>query len=51
MLQGIIVYTYTFDENRRAEGMLKAIRDQAEGKYRGGGRGNKSLITACPQAG
>ena len=36
----------TFDENRRAVGMLKAMRDENEGACRG--EETTSVTTACP---
>ena len=40
----------TFDESRRAVGMLKPMRDKNEGTYRGG-EGTTPETTACPEAG
>ena len=37
----------TFDENRRAVGMLNPMRD-IEGTYRGG-KGTTPVTTACPE--
>ena len=38
----------TFDENRRAVGMLNPMRDKNEGTYRGG-EGTTPVTTACPE--
>ena len=38
----------TFDENRRAVGMLTPMRDKIEGTYRGG-EGTTPVATACPE--
>ena len=38
----------TFDENRRAVGMLNPTRDKIEGTYRGG-EGTTPETTACPE--
>ena len=38
----------TFDENRRAVGMLNPMRNKNEGTYRGG-EGTTPVITACPE--
>ena len=38
----------TFDENRRAVGMLNPMRDKNEGTYRGG-KGTTPVTTACPK--
>ena len=38
----------TFDENRRAVGMLNPMRDKNEGTYRGG-EGTTPVSTACPE--
>ena len=38
----------TFDENRRAVGMLSPMRDKNEGTYRGG-EGTTPVTTACPE--
>ena len=40
----------TFDELRRAVGMLNPMRDKSEGTYRGG-EGTTPETTACPEAG
>ena len=37
----------TFDENRRAAGMLNPMRDKNEGTYRGG-EGATPVTTVCP---
>ena len=38
----------TFDENRRAVGMLNPMHDKIEGTYRGG-EGTTPVTTACPE--
>ena len=38
----------TFDENRRAVGMLNPVRDENEGTYRGG-EGMTPATTTCPE--
>ena len=38
----------TFDENRRAVGMLNPLRDENEGTYPGG-EGMAPVTTACPE--
>ena len=38
----------TFDENRRAMGMLNPMRDKNEGMYRGR-EGTTPVTTACPE--
>ena len=37
----------TFDENRRAVGMLNPMRDKTEGAYQG--EGTTPVTTACPE--
>ena len=39
---------YTFDENRRAAGMLNPMRGKHEGTYRGE-EGTTPVTTACPE--
>ena len=38
----------TFDENRRAVGMLNPTRDKSEDTYRGG-EGTTPVTAACPE--
>ena len=38
----------TFDENRRAVGLLNPMRDKIEGTHRGG-EGTTPVTTACPE--
>ena len=38
----------TFDDNRRAVGMLNPMRDKSEITYRGG-EGTTPVTTACPE--
>ena len=43
-----VSYVATFDENRRAVGMLNPMHNKNEGTYRGG-EGATPVTTACPE--